>query len=108
MTKRSRPRVLSIGVISEGTLRPNDLVDALINTLRPLRLSRVDRATLRAAEKALRAYDEATGDDDRDADPPQTRNSPMRDAIAVVVAFAAGLVTLAVAWVAIIALLFVL
>lgn len=65
---RARPTRLPIGVISEGTLRTDDLVDALIDALSSLRLSRADRATVREAQRALQAYHDA-GDDAADDDP---------------------------------------
>lgn len=39
---------LDLGVISDGTLRAEDVGEALADALRPLRLSRADRALVRA------------------------------------------------------------
>lgn len=45
--KRRKPTTLSIGTISEGTLRPEDLIPAYLSALDGLRLTKAERATVR-------------------------------------------------------------
>lgn len=49
---RGKPTTLAIGVISEGTLRPEDLIPAFLDALDTVRLSRKDRKTASAILKA--------------------------------------------------------
>ena len=46
-TNRQRPRTLPIGTISEATLRPEDLISALLPELQALHLSKADRTKVR-------------------------------------------------------------
>ncbi len=62
-------RTLSIGTISSGTLRPEDLIEAFLSELRPLRLSRQDRAAFRKLEREYEAIDPDADPTDDDPDP---------------------------------------
>lgn len=55
MRRHTRPRTLSIGTISSGTLRPEDLIPAYISALEDLRLRKADRLTLNKARRAFEA-----------------------------------------------------
>jgi len=66
MRHRTRSRYLAIGTISEGTLRPEDLIPAYLDALRPVRLSRTHRREFRLIDAAYRKF--AGRDDDRDAE----------------------------------------
>lgn len=63
MRRRTRPRTLPIGTISEGTLRPEDLIPALLYALDRLHLSKAERAMLTAirAESQAEDYSDGTG-----------------------------------------------
>jgi hypothetical protein len=50
---RNRPTTLRLGVISEATLLPADLIDALLPELERLRLSRAERQTVREIRRDL-------------------------------------------------------
>jgi hypothetical protein len=56
--KRSKPRTLSIGSYSSGTMRSEDLIPAFISAAEDLRLSRDDRATINKIRKESDAADE--------------------------------------------------
>lgn len=45
--KRSKPTTLRLGTISEGTLRPEDLIPAYLSALDGIRLSKAERKTVR-------------------------------------------------------------
>jgi len=60
MSIRHRRKVLSLGVISEGTLKAEDIVSAMASELAPLRLSRSHRALVAKA----RRFDPSAYDDD--------------------------------------------
>lgn len=50
MTTRKRPTTLPIGTISEGTLRPEDLIPAYLYELERLRLTKAERAIVRQVQ----------------------------------------------------------
>lgn len=64
MARRNRPRYLSPGVISEGTLKPADLIPSLLWNLKRLRLTRADRAKVRELEREFGTVE--NGNDDSD------------------------------------------
>ncbi len=49
MRRKTRPTTLELGTISSGTLRVEDVLPAMLRALKPLRLSRVERATVHTA-----------------------------------------------------------
>lgn len=63
--KTTKPTTLPIGTISEGTLRPEDLIPALLDALQGIRLSREDRTKVREIARMVDQYD-------ADNDEPQT------------------------------------
>lgn len=60
MRKRSKPTTLPLGTISEGTLRPEDLIPAYLSALDEIRLSKAERMLVRGLAK-----DVDTPQDDR-------------------------------------------
>jgi hypothetical protein len=54
--KRSKPTTLPLGTISEGTLRPEDLIPAYLDALSSLRLSKADRARLILERRAFQSW----------------------------------------------------
>lgn len=54
--KRSKPTTLPLGTISEGTLRPEDLIPAYLSALEGLRLTKAERATVRLAQRECKRY----------------------------------------------------
>lgn len=69
MTK-TKSKLLPIGAISEGTLRPQDLIDAYLNALDGIRLSRKERIQAGAVRHRheVRDYDAFAGSQDADYD----------------------------------------
>lgn len=66
MMRRTKARTLPIGVISEGTLLPHDLIDSLAWDLRSIRLSRADRSAVARIVRDRNARedeDEASAED---------------------------------------------
>ena len=63
MRRRPRPTTLPIGTISEGTLKPEDLIDALLPAIEGLRLSRTDRTTVRRLRAEYAQYADVDHDD---------------------------------------------
>lgn len=57
MRKRAKPTTLSLGTISEGTLRPEDLIPAYLSAAEDLHLSRAERSTVRQVQARLNAVD---------------------------------------------------
>jgi hypothetical protein len=57
-TMRTKKTTLDIGCISEGTLRPVDIIPELLWALKPLRLTRTDRATVRKIDIRYEAASE--------------------------------------------------
>lgn len=73
--RHRKPRMLKPQIISEGTLRPEDLIPAYLDVLEGLRLSREERKTVRvvrAASDHEGYYEGALGDD---ADPSEDLNA---------------------------------
>lgn len=69
--KRGKPTTLCTGTISEGTLRTEDLIDALLPELEQLRLTRAERIEVRE----IRAHvDRATDPTDPDWDQDEERD----------------------------------
>ena len=65
--KRSKTRYLPVGEVSSGTLRPEDLIPAMLDLLAGVRLSKADRATVCAIERDSGRegyYDEDECDED--------------------------------------------
>lgn len=60
---RNRSRTLPIGTISEGTLRPEDIVPELLYLGRNLRMSRADRKTFAEIERSVSRFEEPDEDD---------------------------------------------
>jgi hypothetical protein len=57
MSKRRKPSTLSLGTISEGTLRPEDLIPAYISVVEDLRLTKAERAELTGIKRRVRIYE---------------------------------------------------
>jgi len=64
--RRNRQTTLSIGTISSGTLRLEDLLPALLSELSALRLSRADRATVRTIARRSENIEDYYESDDPD------------------------------------------
>lgn len=57
MAKHPRkPTTLPLGTISEGTLRPEDLIPAYLDTLDGIRLTKAERATVREIRSAFDTF----------------------------------------------------
>jgi hypothetical protein len=63
MNTRKRSSTLPIGAISEGTLRPEDLIPAFLYELERLRLTKAERATVREVNALVndQGYDGTLG-----------------------------------------------
>lgn len=57
MRRKTKPTVLSIGRISTGTCRAEDIFPAIAYELSALRLSRADRATFRELVRDFKAFE---------------------------------------------------
>jgi hypothetical protein len=55
--KRRRPTTIPLGTISEGTLRPEDLIPAYISVLEDLRLTKAERAQLFSIQRRTKIYE---------------------------------------------------
>lgn len=60
--KRAKAKTLRIGTVSAGTMRPEDLIPALLDAAEGLRLSKADRARV----KTIRQSFERCGDNGDD------------------------------------------
>lgn len=64
MRRRTKPATLPIGTVSEGTLRPEDLLDTFLDAAQELRLTRHERAAVRAIAKRWQEFDASAVDTD--------------------------------------------
>jgi hypothetical protein len=62
MRRRTKPRTLSLGTISSGTLRPEDVIPELLYAAYSIRMSRADRATVRKLAREWAAMTDDDGD----------------------------------------------
>ena len=72
MRRPTKPTTLPIGVISEGTLRPEDLIPAYLSVLEDIRLTKDDRREVSKIRRDFDAWDpdsEESTDVDLDNDP---------------------------------------
>lgn len=63
--KRHKPTTLPLGTISEGTLRPEDLIPAYLDALDGIRLTKAERATVRTVRAR---YEKAEQSDTQDGE----------------------------------------
>lgn len=69
MRHQQRPRTLPLGSLAEATCRAEDRIDGLLWALRPMRLSRADRAKVRKLQAEYDEWAEGNMRDTADLDP---------------------------------------